>query len=58
MEKIKTFHLIKPPEEQFYIAMHLCVPHYQGPPTSAHQFLEALKNHVTVHKDISTAVFY
>ena len=37
--------------------MNLCVPHYQVPPTSAHQYLEDLKNHVTVHKDISTAVF-
>ena len=32
--------------------------HYQVPPTGAHQYLEALKKHVTVHKDISTAVFY
>ena len=38
--------------------MHFCVPHYQVPPTSAHQYLEALKKHVTVHKYISTAVFY
>ena len=43
MGNIKTFHLIKPSEEQFYIAMNLCVPHYQVPPTSAHQYLEALK---------------
>ena len=57
MGKIKTFHLIKPSEEHLYIAINLCVPYYQVPPTSAHQYLEALKNHVTVHKDISTAVF-
>ena len=38
--------------------MNLCVPHYQVPPTSAHQYLEALKNHVAMNKDISTAVFY
>ena len=38
--------------------MNLCVPHYQVPPTSANQYFEALKNHVTVHEDISTAVFY
>ena len=56
-ENIKTFHLIKPSEEQFYIAMNLCVTCYQVPPTSAHQYLEALKKHVTVHKDISTAFF-
>ena len=37
--------------------MNLCVPHYKVPPTSAHQCLEALKNHVTVHKDVSTAFF-
>ena len=37
--------------------MNWCVSHYQDPPTSAHQYLEALKNHVTVHTDISTAVF-
>ena len=37
--------------------MNLCVPHYQVPPTSAHQCLETLKKYVTVHKDISTAVF-
>ena len=37
--------------------MNLCVPHYQVPRTSAHQYLEALKKHVTVHKYISTAVF-
>ena len=58
MGNIKTFHLIKPPEEQFYIAMNLCVPNYQVPPESPHQFLEALKNHVTVNKDISKEVFY
>ena len=57
-ENIKTFHLINPPEEQFSIAMNLCVTHYQVPPTSAHQYLEALKNYVTVNKDISTADFY
>ena len=34
------------------------MPHYQVPPTSAHQYLEALKKHVTVHTDIYTAVFY
>ena len=34
---IKTFHLIKPSEEQFYIAMNLCVPQYQVPPIIAHQ---------------------
>ena len=38
--------------------MNLCVPRYKVPPTSVHQYLEALKNHVTVHKDISTTVFY
>ena len=38
--------------------MNLCVPNYQVPPTSANQYLEALKKHVIVHKDISTAVFY
>ena len=38
--------------------MNLCVPHYQVTPTSAHQYLEALKKHVTVHKYISAAVFY
>ena len=37
MKKIKKLHLIKPSEEQFYIAMNLCVTHYQVPPTSAHQ---------------------
>ena len=58
MKKINTFHLINPSEEQFYIAMNLCVPNYQVPPISAHQYLEALKKHVTVHKNISTAVFY
>ena len=31
---------------------------YQVSPTSAHQYLEALKKHVNVHKDISAAVFY
>ena len=29
---------------------------YQVTPTSAHQYLEALKNHITVNTDISTAV--
>ena len=57
-KNIKAFHFIKPSEEQFYIAMNLCVPHYQVPSTSAHQYLEALKKHVTMHKYISTAVFY
>ena len=38
--------------------MNWCVPHYQVPPTSAHQYLETLKKHVTVHTDIYTAVFY
>ena len=38
--------------------MNLCVPQYQVPPTSANQYLEALKYHITVHKYISTAVFY
>ena len=38
--------------------MNLCVPHYIVPPTSTHSHLEALKKHVTVHKYISTAVFY
>ena len=37
--------------------MNLCVPHCQVPPTSAHQYHEALKKHATVHKYISTAVF-
>ena len=31
---------------------------YQVPPTSTHQYPEALKNHVTVHKDMYTVVFY
>ena len=57
-KNIKTFHLINPSEELFHIAMNLCVPHYQVPPTSAHQYLESLKKHVTAHKDISTAVSY
>ena len=57
-ENINTFHSIKPSEEQFYTVMNLCVPRYQVLLTSAHQYLEALKKHVTVHKDISTAVFY
>ena len=38
--------------------MNLCVPHYQVPPISSHQYPEALKKHVTVNKDISTEVFY
>ena len=38
--------------------MNFCVPRFQVPPTSVHQYLEALKKHVTVNKDISTAVFY
>ena len=38
--------------------MNLCVPRYKVPPTSVHQYLEDLKKHVTVNKDISTAVFY
>ena len=38
--------------------MTLCVPHYQVTSTSAHQYLEYLKNHVSAHKDISTAIFY
>ena len=54
---IKTFHIIKPPAEPFYIAMILCVTHYKVPPTSAQLYHEALKNHLTVHRDISTAVF-
>ena len=53
-ENIKTFHLIKPSEEQLCISMSLCMPHYQVPPTSSHQYLEALKQCVTVHKNIST----
>ena len=28
-ENIKKLNIIKPSEEQFYIAMNLCVPHYQ-----------------------------
>ena len=38
--------------------MNLCVTNYQFPLTSVYQYLEDLKNHVTVHKDISTEVFY
>ena len=38
--------------------MNLCVPNYQVTPTSAHQYIESIKKHVTVHKDISTALFY
>ena len=38
--------------------MNLCVTHYQVYPTSSHQYLEALKKHVILHKDISTAFFY
>ena len=57
-ENIKTFHFINPSKEHLYIAMNLCVNHYQVPPTSAHQYLEALKKYVTVHKYISTVVFF
>ena len=38
--------------------MNLCVRYYQVPPTSAYQYLEAIKKHVTLHRDISTEVFY
>ena len=38
--------------------MNLCVSHYHVPPTSAYQYLEAVKKYVTVIKDISTPVFY
>ena len=34
-ENIKTFHPIKPSEEQFYIVVNLCVPRYQVSATSA-----------------------
>ena len=37
--------------------MNLYVPHHQVTTTSSHQYLEALKKHVTVHIDISTSVF-
>ena len=57
-KKIKTFHLINTSEEQLYIAINLCVSNNQVTPTSAHQYLEAIKKNLTVHKYISTAVFY
>ena len=44
-EIIKIFPLIKPSEEQLYIAMNLCVPHYQVPlPKTTHycHFYEVL----------------
>ena len=58
MGNIKILNIINPSEEQFYIAMNLCVPHDQVPPTSAHEYPEALKKHVAVHKYISTSYFY
>ena len=57
MGKIKTLHIILSLEQHFYIAINLCVPNYQVPPTTAYKYLEALQIHVTVQKDISITVF-
>ena len=37
--------------------MNLFVPNYQVPSKNAHQYLESLKNHINLHKDISTDFF-
>ena len=36
------------------IVLNSCIFHYQVSLTSSHQYVEALKNHLTVHEDIST----
>eukprot|EP00957_Ditylum_brightwellii_P066905 5077905-Ditylum_brightwellii.AAC.1 len=40
---IKFFHIIEPAHMQLYVAINLCVPHYQVPATMAKQYFQCLQ---------------